>query len=104
MSLYIEWEGCVRLNDGDEDCGPRIRIYYTAKGFHPETKDTMWEPARRAFFDTIKASYVAIDPRDKHMEPLTLAEVNAALDWFESDDAQEYAEDVAVKEWLTDYR
>lgn len=102
MTLYTEWDGCVRLDDDGDDIGPVVRVYYTANGFHPATQDSLWEPGCYAYFDSIKPTRVELSPRSANLAPLSEAEINAALEWFESDEAQEWVQDEAVKEWLAD--
>ena len=94
---YIDWEGCQRLNADNDDVGLRVRVHFKAGGWYPYSAATWTQPAEGGFFQDITFVRAEIDPRDLPCEPLSEAEIAAARAWFETDEANDYAQSVSIQ-------
>ena len=94
---YIEWGGCIRLDaDGDDIC-PLVHVYFEAGGYQPYASATRDSPAEGGGFEDMFFLRVEIDPRSLPTDPLTDAEIAAAKAWFDTEQAWDYAQRVALE-------
>lgn len=90
---WIEWDG---LNRPNED-GPLVRVYYHASGWQPYVPATYWQPAEGGLFEDVFFISAEVDERSQPCTPLTDAEITAARAWFDTHDAWDFAQRVAIE-------